>query len=166
MCVPVTVRCWPGRVHRSIASFTPVRAEWPCQPRVTSKMFRLEATRCSSQVGVSKRMKVFVLSLVHTNQTEWLFFQQTKKHLITNLFLFFCQQVSEGNVCWTHLPRYYSVICDWTQGRARPVCVYLCLLGNTNVLQFTQRHCTATCSQTHTVRLSQATARPVSAVSR
>lgn len=39
-------------------------------------------------------------------------------------FLFF-QQESEDNVCWTHLPRYYSVTCVWTQGRARPVRVYV-----------------------------------------
>lgn len=32
-------------------------------------------------------------------------------------------QVSEGNVCWTHHLRYYSVTCVWIQGRAKPVCL-------------------------------------------
>lgn len=82
-CVcPVIVRCWPGRVHRSIASFTPVRAEWPCQPRATSKMSRLEVTRYLFQVGVSKRMKVLVVSLLQTEQTEFLFLQQSNDKIL------------------------------------------------------------------------------------
>lgn len=124
------MRCWPGRVHRYIASFTPVKAEWPCQPRATSKMSRLEATLCSFQVGVSMRMMVLIVSLLHIIQTEFLFFSNKQKTYFNKLVLLslwgvFCQQESEGNVCWTHLPKYYSVTCAWTQGRARPVRVYV-----------------------------------------
>lgn len=158
----VTVRCWPGQVHRSIASFTPVRAEWPCQPRATSKMSRLEATRCSSQVGVSKRMIV----IVHILAKQFFVSSTNKKISHNKLVLFCCQQESEGNVCWTRPPRYCSVTCVWTRGRARPVRDYMCLSGNTNVLQSMPRHCAATCSQTRTVRSSQVTVRPVSVVSR
>lgn len=58
-------------------------------------------------------------------------------------FLFFFQQESEDSVCWTHLPRYYSVTCVWTQERARPVRLCPCFLKDANVLQFTQRHSTS-----------------------
>lgn len=51
------VRCLPGPVPRSIASFMPVRAEWLYPFRATSKMFRLGATQCLFQVEVSQVFK-------------------------------------------------------------------------------------------------------------
>jgi len=38
----------------------------------------------------------------------------------------FPPQESEVSVFWTHHLRYYSVICAWTLGRAKPVCVNMC----------------------------------------
>lgn len=59
-CVPV--RCWHGPVPKSTASFMPVRAEWPCQPRATNRMSRLRATQCLFQAEVSVWRKLCNLS--------------------------------------------------------------------------------------------------------
>lgn len=67
-------------------------------------MSRLEVTRCSSQVGVSKRMKVLGVSLVYTNHTTYLFLQLARKNLITNLFWFVLLSTGERGQCVLDTP--------------------------------------------------------------
>lgn len=115
VCAPV--RCWPGLVPRSTASSMPVKAEWPCQPRATNRMFRLRATQCSFQAGVSRSRNL--CSVINNNNSAIII----SAALLINSKLVLFHQESGGNVCSTHHPRYYSVICVWILGRAKPVWV-------------------------------------------
>lgn len=101
----------------------PVSCQWEQSSRTCSG----QQTRCSGRKRHSAYSKQ---RLVVGQQPLYYCYSNSPEHCnlaqITASPLLL--QVSEGNVCWTHHLRYYSVTCVWILGRAKLVCLGSTLL--------------------------------------